>query len=229
MQTLSQGTRGFHVQLLQRLLNKNGARPPLVEDGVFGRLTQGAVTAFQTSRRLLPANGVATQAVFHALGLRVEIEHPTQLFGQPTNMSCWSAALTMMRGTNASYGSGGAQVAASGGLPTTPQNIAEFARSNGMQVLSSMRSVPVPSLISMLRRGPLYVIGAGTNGPNRWSHASLITAIYSDDAPDGSGTMMRIHDPWPPGRGAVYGVFYTGAQQRVLAATYDLFGAYILG
>ncbi len=226
MQELRQGAHGFQVQYLQRLLNRAGANPHVREDGVFGPRTHAGVVAFQTARRLLPANGFASRAVLNALGFRLEIEHPVRSMGQPTGMTCWSAAMTMMRGTNMSIGPGGARLAADGGLQTTRENIGTFARQNALRIVSEMQSIPVPQFIELLRRGPLMAIGAGAG----WAHASVISGIYSDGNPDASGTMIRIHDPWPPGSpGRVYGVFYSGGRQVVPGATYNLFGAYLLG
>jgi len=229
MQEVRQGSRGYPVQLAQRLLNKNGATPALREDGIFGPKTRAAVVAFQTARNLRPATGIVNRAIFTALGLTVDIEHPIQTIGQPTNMTCWSAAMTMMRGTNMSVGAGRAQTASAGGLPTTAENIAVFAEDNGMRIVSRMQSMPVGRMIQLLTDGPLLVIGAGGTGTQQWAHASVIGGIYSDEEPNASGTMLRIHDPWPPGSsGRVYGVFYTGGVQAVPGTSYNLFCAYVL-
>lgn len=57
MDTLREGSRTMPVKLLQRLLNKKGAAPRLVEDGVFGRRTKDAVEAFQRAQHLTPDDG----------------------------------------------------------------------------------------------------------------------------------------------------------------------------
>ena len=41
------GSRGVKVRTIQRFLNRSGARPELVDDGVFGRKTKAAVQDFQ--------------------------------------------------------------------------------------------------------------------------------------------------------------------------------------
>lgn len=230
MDDVLQGAHGFNVLYLQRLLNKAGVDPDVFEDGAYGGQTDRAVTTYQSTHGMRPTPGRAPRALFTTLGLRTEIVHAVRQMGQPTNMSCWSIAMTMARGVSMSIGRGNASTGLNGGLESTPGNIATFARENGMRVLSQMRSVPVSQLVSYLRAGPLVVIGAGRNGSNPWVHASVVSGIFSDDAPDASGTMLRIHDPWPPGsHGRVYGVFYSGGRQDVPESTYDLFGAYILG
>jgi hypothetical protein len=49
-------TIGLAVMDLQTALNRHGAK--LVVDGVFGRLTEAAVKAFQKSRGLVPVDGI---------------------------------------------------------------------------------------------------------------------------------------------------------------------------
>lgn len=54
-------------------------------------------------------------------------------------------------------------------------------------------------------------MGGGTTAAGKSRlHAVVLCAMWSDGAEDGSGTMIRIHDPWPPNVGAVYGRFYRG-------------------
>src|SRR5688572_18381997 len=230
VQQLQVGAQGFQVRYLQRLLNKAGANPPLREDGVFGPRTNDAVVRFRSSQGAVLPTGRATPPLWNDLGVRVEIEHPIIGMGQPTNMSCWSVAMTMMLGTMMSVGAGAATLGATGGLQTTPENVATFARQHGLRIVSQMQSIAVSQLIALLHRGPLLAIGAGGIGTNRWAHASVISGIYSDLQPDASGTMIRIHDPWPPGSpGRVYGVFYSGGSQDVPCVSYNLFGAYLVG
>jgi murein L,D-transpeptidase YcbB/YkuD len=64
MPTLSFGTSGISVRILQRLLIANGYG--IQTDGVFGPLTETAVKAFQSQRRLL-TDGVAGQKTWGEL------------------------------------------------------------------------------------------------------------------------------------------------------------------
>ncbi|MBI4815234.1 MAG: peptidoglycan-binding protein [Deltaproteobacteria bacterium] len=54
--TLGLGRSGSDVVDLQAALNRAGAQPPLLQDGVFGPLTEGALKRFQSCRGL-PADG----------------------------------------------------------------------------------------------------------------------------------------------------------------------------
>jgi hypothetical protein len=51
---LRRGSRGPSVVELQTRLNEKGTDPALDPDGIFGRLTQAAVIAFQTANALVP-------------------------------------------------------------------------------------------------------------------------------------------------------------------------------
>lgn len=65
MQTLSQGSRGPDVRLVQSLLNRIGYNAGAV-DGVFGRQTYQAVTAFQRNNGLT-ADGVVGSTTWNVL------------------------------------------------------------------------------------------------------------------------------------------------------------------
>jgi hypothetical protein len=208
MEVLTQGSRALPVKLLQRLLNKKGARPALTEDGLFGPRTRAAVVAFQQRERLVP-DGVVGPRTWRQLGLATDITHPVRLFAQPTNMTCWSAAATMILG-NMSVGPGGASLGADGGMTPTAQNIEQFGRSLGWH-LYHPQTWTVAGLAELLRRKPVWAVGGGLNkGSITFLHAIVLSALWSDGAADASGTLLRIHDPWPPNIGAVYSRFYRG-------------------
>ena len=222
METLSQGSRALPVKLLQRLLNKKGARPALAEDGVFGPVTRDAVIAFQRSARLVP-DGIAGPRTWSHLGLATDITHSVRLFPQPTGMTCWSAAATMILG-NMSVGPGGATLGQTGGLNPTPQNIEQFGRSLGWRIYHP-QTWTVAGLTELVRRKPVWAVGGGFNqsGDIGWLHAIVLSALWSDGAADASGTVLRIHDPWPPNVGAVYSRFYRGTVDG-----FDFISMYVL-
>src|SRR5262249_17439018 len=120
VEILHQGSRAIPVKLLQRLLNKKGAAPRLAEDGIFGPRPRAAVVAFQ-SRARIGQDGVAGPATWSNLGLKIDLTHPVRQFGQPTKMTCWSAAATMIVG-NMSVGPGKAAIDPSGGMLPNPDN-----------------------------------------------------------------------------------------------------------
>lgn len=206
MDTFRRGSHGYRVALLQRLLNKAAQRDraggtQLVADGVFGPRTEASLRAFQSRHRPLVVDGVAGGDSWRALGLRVDKEHArVHLFGQPTRTSCWSAAATMILG-NQSVGPGDAALGVGGGLHNTVENHRAFARSLGWRALDHTPSVP--EMVSLVQRTPVWIAGGGAH----WSHAVVLSGVYSDADPSGAGTVFRIHDPWPPGVGRIYGSF----------------------
>jgi hypothetical protein len=212
MIVLNTGARGAEVLLLQRLLNKRGASPQLVEDADFGRHTLQAAIAFQSANHILPANGVVNPATWSRLGVTVELEHRVTLFGQPTGMTCWSAAATMILG-NMSVGSGAAQTDTTGGLNPDIDNIETFLAGLGWRLLNNQSAPPISTFINGLSVGPLWVAFEG----GTFKHAVVASAIWGDRTDD--GTVMRIHDPWPPGRGTLYGTTYTDRRVRLKSVT----------
>jgi hypothetical protein len=221
MDTLHQGSTDHQVKFLQRLLNKRRiVTPPLKEDGVFGPKTKDAVTTFQSQQRLA-TDGVVGAMTWQRLGVRYDIAHPVRLFPQPTNMTCWSASATMILG-NMSVGPGGALLAQSGGLTPTPANIEEFGRGLGWR-MHYPQTWSVAGLASLLQRKPAWAVGGGSSPTGNWLHAIVLSALWSDGAEDASGTLLRIHDPWPPGRGAVYSRFYRGTVDG-----FDFISLYVL-
>jgi hypothetical protein len=121
--------------------------------------------------------------------MMLNIQHPVALFPQPTGMSCWSAAATMLFGDR-SVGPGGARLGSSGGLEGDFANIQRFAAAHGL-VMHAPQSWTVQGLALLLQRRPLWVGGMVPGG-----HAYVIGGIAGDGSPD--RTILTIYDPWPP-------------------------------
>ena len=68
MANLSKGAKGKPVALLQKALNKKGAKPKLKEDSDFGPLTDAALRAFQKKNKM-KTDGVAGPNTNFALNL----------------------------------------------------------------------------------------------------------------------------------------------------------------
>jgi hypothetical protein len=220
MELLQQGSRNDQVKLLQRLLNKRRiATPPLKEDSAFGLKTKAAVTTFQAQQRL-NADGIVGSQTWQRLGIRYDITHPVRLFPQPTNVTCWSASATMILG-NMSVGPGLAAIPG-GGLEASPANVELFARGLGWR-MHYPQTWTVAGLGSLLQRKPAWAVGGGSSVAGGWRHAIVLSGFWSDGAEDASGTLLRIHDPWPPGVGSVYARFYRGTVDG-----FDFISMYVL-
>ena len=129
----------------------------------------------------------------------IDINHSVTIFPQPTNMTCWSAAATMLLGTSASIGQGRATAQINGGLDFTEPNMREFARGLGLQMFPP-QTWTVRGLADVLERGPIMVAGGLIIDPRTGSpapHAIVVGGISGDGTP--LGTMLRVYDPWPPG------------------------------
>jgi len=209
---VNQGSRGPEVLFLQRMLNKHGANPRLSEDEVYGPVTKAAVLNFQSSHRLPQMNGMVTDPTWRALGLQVDIVHNIHLMGQPTNMTCWSAAATMILG-NMSIGPGLANTAPNGGLRPNIENIDTFLNGLGWRLVNNSSAPPISVLMPHLMRTPLWL---GFEG-GTFKHAVVASAVYSDRTDD--GTVLRIHDPWPPARGTIYGTTYVARHVTLRSVT----------
>ena len=81
----------------------------------------------------------------------------------------------------------------------------------------------VAGLAGLLRNKPLWAVGGGSSPTGDWLHAIVLSGLWSDGAEDARGTMIRIHDPWPPNVGKVYGRFYRGTVDG-----FDFISLYVL-
>lgn len=233
--TLSFGSKGPEVALLQLQLNLKGATPLLGVDGDFGSKTKTAVVAFQRAGQLT-ADGIVGSKTHAALskGLNLTtITHNIGLIPQPTATTCWAASTAMMtKSTVAAVKAKTPQVMWSdqAGLfnaSETDQAVtsgAAYGRVHGLRCHAPM-SWSSAGLLTALRRSPLmidmlwksdeYVQGKGSPG-----HMVVISAAVSDG---GAGTFLLVLDPWKPGVGKYTWVDYYRWVQEVPTRTYRIF------
>ncbi|HEY2012878.1 MAG TPA: peptidoglycan-binding protein [Bryobacteraceae bacterium] len=216
MRNLSNGSRGADVMFLQCLLNKKGARPRLVEDGVFGRHTHDAVVAFQQSNRVAPPNGTVGAGTWSKFGAITERLHRVTPTSQSTDVSCWSAAATTILG-DMSVGQGQAALLSDGELAAPIDNIETFVQGLGWRLINNQSVPPASTLITGLQRGPLWVAFQGRG----FGHAVVFSGVYSDGANDASATVFVVNDPWPPNSaaGTEYGTTYHNGQVLIRAVS----------
>jgi hypothetical protein len=124
-----------------------------------------------------------------------DIQHRVTLFPQPTDMTCWSAATTMLFGSNFSAGPGQAQLAENSGIYAREANIQAFARDWGLHIYWP-QTWTVPGLVEVLRRGPAAMLGRMPQ-----SHVVVIAGIRGDGTP--TGTDLTIYDPHPTNIGTI--------------------------
>ena len=134
--------------------------------------------AMVNAAQSLPATAQAAEVQSSELGWDV------QLIPQPTSDTCWAAAAAMVAGW-----SGMAS------FPTSHEpdveDIPAVARRFGLQ-MEPAQSYSVQGFRELLEtKGPLWVAAETPN-----FHAVVVTGMRSDGNPDGSGTCLRINDPW---------------------------------
>src|ERR1700752_1192530 len=115
-----------------------------------------------------------------------DIHHTVVLFPQPTEMTCWSAATTMLFGSKFSAGPASAQTAENDGIYAREGNIQTFAKDWGLHVYWP-QSWTVQGLVEVLRRGPVAIVGRLPKG-----HVAVIAGIRGDGTPN--GTELTIYD-----------------------------------
>lgn len=215
MDTIRRGTKAPQVKLAQRLVNLRVApRPKIKEDGIFGPKTDAAIRQFQASKGVI-SNGIVDANTWRSLGVTNDISQRVKLYGQPTDMTCWSAAATMLLGIAMSVGPGSAATGPKGGLKPSFSNVKNFADSYGLH-MHAPQCWAVPGIANLLRRGPVWVAGWVPFG-----HAVVYGAIHGDGTPE--GTLIVIYDPWPPGRGEIRGELYGDwVNKHPTATTYIL-------
>ncbi|MCZ2155479.1 MAG: peptidoglycan-binding protein [Bryobacterales bacterium] len=230
--TVRLGSRGPAVRELKQLLNRNlNPSPRLAVDEVFDQATERAVRRFQQDKWLL-VDGIAGRCTWAAL-LGTEhwtILHRITLVPQWTRFTCWSAATAMIFGVQACMSPGSAALDPYGGIyndseSDDPTNMRRFAQFYGLTMLPTQTWTPEglagllrlrPLMINTLWRADEYVAGHGSSG-----HMRVVAGIRGDGT--GDGTTLRIYDPWPPNRGAVYSEIYGPFIRNVPTATYQIF------
>ena len=223
MRNLTQGTHGADVLFLQCLINKAEQASTVAEDGQFGPRTRTAVIRFQQRERLAGA-GFVGHDTWARLGQVEERLHATRLVAQPTGMTCWSAAAAMVLHAPMP-GAGGATIDPGGGLDMAISNIETFLASLGWHMVNNQSMPSLPTVIAAVRRAPLWVAYRG----NGFAHAVVYTGVYTSGSGDEDTTVFRIHDPWPPHHGSIYGTTYRRgiAQDKAVNPAQNVMIAYM--
>ncbi len=118
-----------------------------------------------------------------------------ELIAQPTDVSCWAASAAMVVGWKDRISLTPEAIVEIAGRSTAtgldPAQVEQFATEIGL-AFEPPQSYSIEGFRRLLEAsGPLWV-GASLPG----LHAIVVTGMYSDGAPDGSDTFVRITDPW---------------------------------
>jgi hypothetical protein len=174
--------------------NPNGLRP--------NTGTTSPPADYAMSTRGTPARGGA-RSLGGGQSFTVNWDEVQQI-AQPTDVSCWATAASMVLGWRDNMSLTVEDIARKAGLTTAtglnPAQVGSFATDMGL-VAEPPQSYSVEGFRQLLERnGPLWV-GAAVPG----LHAIVVTGLYGD----GSDTFVRITDPWDrtigtPGAPGVY-------------------------
>jgi hypothetical protein len=215
MQVLRRGSSGLQVKFLQRLLNKAESQAgisgtTLAEDGGFGTFTENALHKFQLRTPWLAADKTVGPQTWKALGLQKAVEHNWVRMVPQTPVkagTCWSAAASMIKGP-LSVGSQGVPTD-DDGMSADPDSLRTFAQGLGWDYLEYTPTLN--TLINLVSRTPIWLAVAfkysGRFAPDAWGHVVVPSAVYTDGDPSGDGTLFRMHDPYPRGKGRIFGTF----------------------
>ncbi|NJN10651.1 MAG: DUF4157 domain-containing protein [Richelia sp. RM1_1_1] len=174
------------------------------------------LTAHELTHVMQQQSSVATNSINQLQrqeneSVDMSIEHDVTLFPQPTNMTCWSAATTMLFGDR-SISSGEAEIDGNGGLSSDEKNIAAFAKSHGL-TLHYPQSWSVKALYRLLNNGPLAIMGAMP-----LAHAVVLAGMNGDGT--AKNTKLYIYDPWPVNEGKIVEPIYANWINTFPLATY---------
>jgi peptidoglycan hydrolase-like protein with peptidoglycan-binding domain len=244
VRNLSIGSKGDDVKALQNALNaKLTPSPRLVPDGAFGGMTLTAVKKFQAANWLVE-DGVAGPCTQNcALGLETytPILHRIPFIAQPNDNTCWAASTAMMTNSNVAAvraktpddmigkdaNGNDAGLKNSSGSDQAIVTGTRYGAIHGLKcfppqsyMISALRSKiqTSPMMWDMLWNAGEYAAGNASPG-----HMIVVIGMRGDDEPNGKGTTLRIHDPWPPNKGKIYSVGYFKWMQEVPTRTYRVF------
>ena len=181
-------------------------------DGYMARFTVSGESAADAGVPDAPIDGSAisqglalrppSRAGAVAMGQQIDVHwDDVELVPQPTGMSCWAASAAMVVGWRDRVSIDPATIAHGAGRDPefqgglNPDNHDEFGAAWGL-VPEGPVSYSVQGFADLLERnGPLWIGVAVPSG-----HAVVVTGVSGDGTP--GGTVIRYHDPWPPGTGA---------------------------
>jgi hypothetical protein len=216
MELVRRGSQGMAARMAQMLLNNRIAELPeqrgqplqlLDTDGIFGDKSEAALKDFLARGAGISHAPIIDAQVWRQLGLKVELDHKVPLVGQAIGGQCWSAAAAMILGGPMSVTSGRAAFEKRGALKPDLSNMKDFADSLGWRAV--MPTTNAVLFAEMMRRRPVWVAGQGQAGNGHiYGHAIVVSALWGDGDPSGTTTLMRINDPWPPGRGQIYDAYF---------------------
>ncbi len=221
MKMLSQGSTAPEVAFAKRLLNLSLVDPkpgraawdgkPVHETPRFDAAMDKQVRGFQRANRLAP-DGIIGPRTWTALGVQLAIQYDKlRLIPQPAPALCWRAAAAMILGETPELGYG-VKIDKRGAIALEDdKGVRTDRHARAFIQLQGWRPMPKPArvddLLEAMAQGPLWVAGVAHSRTGReYGHAQVYSAVWTDGTP--SGTVIRVHDPWPNKAGSIYPTLY---------------------
>jgi hypothetical protein len=154
----------------------------------------------------------------------LDVWNEVPLVPQLTGMSCWAAAAAMLVGWRERVAVDASEVARGSGHwreykdGLMPEDVGALARAWQLSIADA-DGFDAERLYELLQEaGPLW-LGEASPG----LHAIVVTGLYGDGSADGS--VVRVNDPWPIGRGERYVLSFRELMRNFRAAS-DAVGAH---
>jgi hypothetical protein len=176
----------------------DGGRVQLVGRGAVVSESDALVQRLrQANARPVVSTGVAPSAE-DTPGLDTEVG--VTLVPQPTDVSCWAAALAMVVGARDGISIAPETIAAAAGMdPATGYgwtDIRAAVAAWGLVEEGPRSAVPAEWARLLQDWGPIWVVEVGAP-----YHAVVVGAVYGDGSPE--ETYVKVYNPWPPQVGAI--------------------------
>lgn len=130
----------------------------------------------------------------------VNVSHDVPLVPQPTQVSCWAAALTMVVDYRDQMNYPVQQIASRAGMNLNTGyrwgQIQNAVSTWGLQEIAPMSADPIWWADMLDAHGPLWIVEVGAP-----YHAVVVTALHGGGT--AGDTEVHVNNPWPPNSGVV--------------------------
>jgi Papain-like cysteine protease AvrRpt2 len=130
---------------------------------------------------------------------QISINFQVELVPQPTEVSCWAAALAMVISFRDQASYTVEDIASSANMDITRgygwNNIRAAVSTWGLREEGPMCAAPDYWASLLQTNGPLWIVEVANPG----AHAVVLVGMHGDGTPE--GTSVTLNNPWPPNQG----------------------------
>ena len=132
---------------------------------------------------------------------QISTDYQVELISQPTDVSCWAAALAMVVSFRDQASYAAEEIASRASMDTKRGygwNDIRYAVSTWqLKEEGPMCAMPDYWASLLQTNGPLWVVEVANPG----AHAIVLIGMHGDATPE--GTSVTVNNPWPPNQGAI--------------------------